>query len=48
MKTVLLTDQTVGTTCQDDVEIGDTVIVDLHDENGLPIRIQGIVEEVLD
>jgi hypothetical protein len=47
MKTVLLNDQTVGTTDQQDVEIGDTVVVDLHDENGMPIQVEGIVEEIL-
>ncbi|MGZ5030848.1 MAG: hypothetical protein ACXV8I_09655 [Methylobacter sp.] len=46
MKTVLLSDQTVGTTDQD-VEIGDTVLVDLHDENGMPIQVEGAVEEIL-
>lgn len=46
MKTVILSDQTVGTTEQD-VEIGDTVIVDLHDENGMHIQVEGIVEEIL-
>ena len=44
--TVLLNNQTVGTTDQD-VEIGDTVVVDLHDENGMPIQVEGIVEEIL-
>ena len=46
MKTVLLNDQTVGTTDQD-AEIGDTVVVDLHDENGMPIQVEGVIEEIL-
>jgi len=46
MKTVLLNDQTVGTTDQD-VEVGDTVVVDLHDDNGMPIQVEGVVDEIL-
>lgn len=46
MKTVLLEDFTIGTTDQD-VEIGDTVVVDLHDENGLPIQVEGVIEDIL-
>ena len=46
MKTVLLSDQTVGTTDQD-VEIGDVVVIDLHDENGMHIQAEGVVEEIL-
>lgn len=46
MKTVLLEDFTIGTTDQD-AEIGDTVVVDLHDENGMPIQVEGVIEDIL-
>jgi hypothetical protein len=46
MKTVLLEDFTIDTTDQD-AEIGDTVVVDLHDENGLPIQVEGVIEDIL-
>lgn len=48
MKTVLLQDQTVGTVEDDGVEIGDTVTVSLHDENGVAIDVDGVVDEILD
>ena len=48
MKTVLLQDQTVGTIDMDDLKVGDNVTVELHDENGMPIEVDGIVEEILD
>lgn len=47
MKTVLLSDKTVGTTDQQDVEKGDTIYVQLHDENGIPIQVEGVVEDIL-
>ncbi|WP_318366984.1 hypothetical protein [Enterobacter sp.] len=45
--TVLLSDGTVGDICAEVVEIGQEVAVDLHDENGNPISVTRIVEEVL-
>lgn len=47
MKTVLLRDGTVGDTDYN-AKDGDTVRVDLHDENGNQIQITGEVEEVLE
>lgn len=43
---VLLKDGTVGKV--DYAEIGDTVDVTLHDENGIPIEVHGIVEDILE
>jgi hypothetical protein len=42
---VLLTDGTVGTV--EAAEVGETVTVSLHDENGMPIEVTGTVEEIL-
>ena len=46
MNTILLQDGTVGTTDYD-CEIGDTITVSLHDENGNNIEVTGIVEEII-
>lgn len=49
--TVLLQDDTVGTLSSDmpeDALIGTQVTVDLHDENGMPIKTSGKVVEVLE
>lgn len=49
--TVLLQDDTVGTISIDmpeDALIGTQVTVDLHDENGMPIKASGTVVEVLE
>jgi hypothetical protein len=42
---VLLKDGTTGKV--DCAEVGDKVTVALHDENGMPIEVSGIVEEIL-
>ncbi len=42
----LLKDGTVGQV--DHAEVGLEVEVSLHDENGLPITVIGIVEEILE
>jgi hypothetical protein len=42
---VLLTDGTVGKV--EMAEVGDTVTVTLHDENGMPTEVTGVVEEIL-
>lgn len=47
MRTVLLKDGTVGKV-DDACEIGDTVNVSLHDENGMRIEVSGIVEDILE
>lgn len=47
MKTVLLTTGTVGKT-SDTVDVGDTVTVTLHDENGVPATETGEVAEILE
>lgn len=47
MSTVLLTSGTVGTTSTE-AEVGHTVTVTLHDENGLPVTETGEVAEVLE
>ncbi len=47
MQTVLLTSGTVGT-IQGSADIGDTVTIELHDENGMPIRETGEVAEILE
>ena len=47
MSTVILTSGTIGTT-SDVAEVGDTVTVTLHDENGMPITETGEVAEVLE
>lgn len=44
--TVLLKDGTVGQVGY--AEIGDEVTISLHDENGMPIQVTGIVDEILD
>lgn len=44
--TVLLEGGTVGKTATA-AEIGDTVTVKLHDENGMPIEVTGKLVEVL-
>lgn len=44
--TVLLKDGTVGKV--DAAKVGDEVTVSLHDENGMPIEVSGIVEEILE
>lgn len=46
MKTILLEDGTVGKT-DEDVNVGDTVTVSLHDENGMPIEATGVVKDIL-
>ncbi len=46
MKTVLLKDGTVGQ-IDDDVSVGDEATVLLHDENGNPMEVDGVVEEIL-
>ena len=51
MKTysVLLIGDTVGDMRQERApEVGDHVTVSLHDENGMPIKVTGVVEEVLE
>lgn len=45
--TVLLTDGTVGDIDSFDVSVGDEVLVNLHDENGMSIEVGGIVDEIL-
>lgn len=47
MITVLLKSGTVGKV-GDACEIGDTVTVSLHDENGTQIEVSGIVEDILE
>lgn len=47
MSTVLLSSGTVGTTAVN-ASVGDTVTVELHDENGMPINDSGEVVEVLE
>lgn len=44
---VLLASGTVGTTATD-VAVGQTVVVTLRDENGMPITETGRVDEVLE
>lgn len=46
--TVLLANDTVGTIKAQAVHVGDTVTVELHDENGMPIKATGEVVEILD
>ena len=43
---VLLKDGTTGEV--DHAEVGSEVTVLLHDENGLPIKVTGIVNEILE
>ncbi len=49
---VLLENETVGTLTivgiDTDAIIGKEVSVKLHDENGMPIEVTGIVKEVID
>lgn len=42
---VLLKDGTAGEV--EDGKVGDSVIISLQDENGMPIKVSGIVEEIL-
>jgi hypothetical protein len=44
--TVLLTDGTTGQVAS--AKVGDKVTVSLHDENGMPIEVTGVVEEILE
>lgn len=44
--TVLLNDGTVGQV--DQAQVGDSVTVSLHDENGMPIQVSGVVTEILE
>jgi len=46
--TVLLSDDTVGKIIADTVSVGDHVTVNLHDENGMPIKVAGDVAEILE
>ena len=48
--TLLLTNGTVGKFSTDDyeVECGDILTVELHDENGNPISVTGEVSEILE
>lgn len=39
---------TVGTVVRGTAEEGQTVTVELHDENGMPIQQTGVVAEVLE
>jgi hypothetical protein len=43
---VLLKDETTGEV--DHAQVGDEVTVSLHDENGMPIQVSGIVAEILE
>ena len=49
-KITVLLDKTVGVVVgdQDNVEEGDVVIVTLPDENGMPMKAVGIIEEILE
>ena len=47
MTTVLLQDHTIGA-IDFTAEVGDTVTVSLQDENGLPLDVTGVIEEILD
>ena len=44
---VLLETGTVGNVDSEDIEVGDLVTVNLHNENGMPIEEIGIVVEIL-
>ena len=48
--TLLLTDKTIGKFSTDDyeVECGDVLTVELHDENGNLISVTGEVSEILE
>ena len=48
MKTVVLSNHTIGITENDMVEIGDSITAYLQDENGMPISVDGEVEDILD
>ena len=48
MKTVLLSDKTVGMTENDMVEVGDSIKVYLNDKDGLPTSVEGVVEDIVD
>ena len=43
---VLLNDGTAGQV--DQAQVGDSVTVSLHDENGMPIQVSGVVAEILE
>jgi hypothetical protein len=43
---VLLKDGTTGEV--DQAQVGDEATVSLHDENGMPIQVSGIVAEILE
>lgn len=43
---VLLNDGTTGKV--DQTKVGDFVTVSLHDENGVPIQVPGVVAEILE
>lgn len=43
---VLLNDGTTGKV--DQAQVGDFVTVSLHDENGIPIQVLGVVTEILE
>lgn len=47
METVLLTSGTVGQVAKEEAVVGKKVVVKLHDENGLPIFEEGMIEEIL-
>ena len=47
MTTVLLSDKSTGKV-EGPVSVGDLVLVETYDENGMPIQITGEVEEVLE
>lgn len=46
--TVLLNDDTVGNIDAENIAIGDMITVSLHNENGMPIEVSGILKEILD
>lgn len=53
--TVRLNDGTIGTIDSDTLNgqsavdfVGETVNVHLHDENGNPVEVEGVLEEVID
>ena len=44
---LLLDDGTVGRSIALDISVGDSVLVELHNESGMPIFASGKVEEIL-
>jgi hypothetical protein len=48
MYTVMLKDESTGTTDCLVVNVGDMVTIDLHDENGMSIQKIGVVDEILE